>query len=83
MPEIAGLSEALFQICKEKLQSKEVVDYIIEKCCLDSDEFEDDESYKFKSVEYKNYRITYTFINDEEDEVEVYFNHQDICVIKL
>ncbi len=76
MPELAGRSAALFNILKEKLQSKEVVEYIIEKCCLDSDEFD-----KIKDVEYKDYRIVYTFTNEEEEEVEVYFTFRDIKVM--
>ena len=54
---------------KEKLESKEVIDYLIETACLLDDLFDYDESYKLLKTEYIH-SLYLTFQNDNGDQVE-------------
>lgn len=54
---------------KEKLESKEVIDYLIEKACLVDDLFEGDEMYKLVKTEYIH-RLYFTFENESGEQVE-------------
>jgi len=54
---------------KDKLESKEVIDYIIEEACLLDDLFEGDETYKFLKTEYIH-SLYFTFQNSIGEQVE-------------
>jgi hypothetical protein len=62
--------EEAFEELKNELSSKKIVDYIIEEFCLDSDLFEDDETYKFDRVEKESFGgLNYYFKNSNDEEV--------------
>jgi hypothetical protein len=78
--------EKLFTALKAKLEKQEVIDHIIEKCCLDSDLFDGDESYKFNRIEHNSdYSVagslSYIFKNDEEDELTATFEIERVSVL--
>lgn len=54
---------------KDKLESKEVIDYIIEEACLVDDLFDGDETYKLVKTNYIH-KLFLTFQNSEGEEVE-------------
>ena len=54
---------------KEKLESKEVIDYLIEEACLIEDLFDGDETYKLVKTEYIH-RLYLTFENESGEQVE-------------
>lgn len=58
---------------KAKLESKEIVDLVIENRCLLSDLFNGDTSYRFTKTTF-TYRLTYHFVNSVGDEVECKFS---------
>ncbi len=78
--------ERLFTALKEKLEKPEVINHIIEKCCLDSDLFDGDDSYKFDRIEYNSDfsvsgSLSYVFKNDEEDELTATFEIERVSVL--
>lgn len=58
-----------YEELKDKLESKEVVNYIIENRCLLYDLFDGDDSFKFERT-YFEYRLYYVFKDDCDNEVE-------------
>jgi len=54
---------------KEKLESKEVIDHLIEEACLVDDLFVCDETYKLLKTEYIH-SLYLTFQNDSGEQVE-------------
>lgn len=73
--------EAAFNELKDKLSSDNIVNYVIDECCLIYDLFNGDKTYKFKEVKRYGYvGIAYVFINSEGDELQKEFIEEFVCV---
>lgn len=68
--------EDCYEELKPKLESDEIVQFVIEDNCLDCDLFGDDETFKFKST-YWDYALVYEFENSDEEVVEFRFPQTD------
>ena len=72
--------EDAYNEIKDKLESKEVIDYIIEEACLADYLFDNDET--FELVETNYYRsLCLTFQNSEGEEVEYKMSADFVLVV--
>lgn len=62
--------EGAYNEIKNKLETPEMIQYVIEDSCLESDLFDEDVTFKFHKTSWENYRLVYEFINDDGDIVE-------------
>jgi len=62
--------EESYNEIKHKIESPEVIDHIISDMSLEGDLFDNDETYKFKSSKWMYGGVNFTFVNDQNDEVE-------------
>ena len=76
--------EEIYNEVKSKIETKEVINYVIEDNCLDCDLFDNDETYKFKRT-YWDYALVYEFENNDGDVVDFRFGQTDtiLCVKHL
>jgi len=65
---------------KEQLESKEVIDYIIEEAYLADCLFDNDETYKLIKTEYVH-SLCLTFQNEEGEEVEYRMSADFVFVV--
>ena len=65
---------------KSKLESDEIINYLIEDRCLLDDLFKGDESFKFIET-YWQYNLYFVFQNNEGDEVEYVMSADYVCLI--
>jgi len=65
---------------KDKLETPEMIKYVIEDSCLMDDLFDGDTSYKFIKT-YWNFALFYVFQNSEGNEVEHRFSADFILVV--
>ena len=72
--------EETYEKLKEKLESDEIVQFVINDNSLGCDLFENDETYKFKKT-YWNYTLVYVFENEDGIEKEYRFNQTDYILV--
>ncbi len=75
--------EEIYKSLKDKLESKEIVDFVVEDNCLVVDLFEEDEDYKFLKT-YWDRALVYVFSYEEdgeEYEIEYTFNQTDFILM--
>ncbi len=58
---------------KNKLESPEIVAYVVEECCLLDDLFDNDETYKFVRTEWSRGGVCFEFENSDLNTVEYKF----------
>lgn len=68
--------EEVYNEVKSKIETKEVIEYVIEDNCLLDDLFNNDKTYKFKKT-YWYYALFYEFENEDGDTVEFKFSQTD------
>ena len=68
--------EETYEKLKTKLESKEIVDFVIGDNYLEIDLFKNDKTFKFKKT-YWDYALIYVFENEDGEEVEFVFEQTD------
>ena len=71
--------EDAYNEIKHKLETPEMVQYIIEDRCLLDDLFEGDETYKFKRT-YWSYTLYFQFENSEGEQTEYRFSADFVLI---
>lgn len=69
-----------YNILKPKLESKEIIDYIIDEHCLIDDVFDGDETFKFVDT-YWDGTLVYRFENESGEEADFSFTETDFIFL--
>lgn len=69
-----GSYEDAYNEVKDKLESEDTLKYVIDERCVYSDYCDGDESFKFVTTEWSDYKLQYVFENPDEEIVKVPFS---------